>query len=230
MDEEWEEQMIRQISEMFKEMGMPVDKTILRGMIANFRDQFEKMGIDPEQLSSDSVNLNIDLSQFQDMLSGSGDIKDMFERMGVKVEVDAKPVEVDPIDAEDDQTPSLPAPDIYLDGWMMNVTIDCSMQLELTEENIQVSLINDGEAIEVMRSTQVNPVTKIDLPHPCEDLLEWEFNNGILDLTLKLIPQGSALEESVDDDDLDDSDDVPDVSIDLGDNDDDEDDGGIPIV
>ena len=78
MDEEWEEQMIRQISEMFKEMGMPVDKTILRGMIANFRDQFEKMGIDPEQLSSDSVNLNIDLSQFQDMLSGSGDIKDMF--------------------------------------------------------------------------------------------------------------------------------------------------------
>ena len=230
MDEEWEEQMIRQISEMFKEMGMPVDKAILRGMIANFREQFEKMGIDPEKLSSDSVNLNIDLSQFQDMLSGSGDIKDLFERMGVKVEVDAKPVEVDPIEDEEEQTPLLPPPDFYLDGWMMNVTVDCSMQIELNQENIEVSLINDGEVIEVMRSTQTNPITKIDLPHPCEDLVEWEFNNGILDLTLKLVPQGSALSDLDDDDDDDDEEiEAPDVSIDLGD-DDDEDDGGIPIV
>ena len=49
MDEEWEEQMIRQISEMFKEMGMAVDKAILRGMIANFREQFEKMGGQPAE-------------------------------------------------------------------------------------------------------------------------------------------------------------------------------------
>ena len=239
MDEEWEEQMIRQITEMFKNMGMPMDAETLRGMIGNFRTQFEQMGIDPEKLSGDSVNLNIDLSQFKEMLSGSGDVKDMFERMGVKVEVDAKAIEVDTPEGEESSI-TFPPADFYLDGWMMNVTIDCSMQIDLTENNIEVSLINDGEVIEIMRTTQVNPVTKIDLPQPCEDLVDWEFNNGILDLTLKLIPQGSALAEPDDGDDDDDRPDeaedddeeveMPDVSIDFGDDDDDEDDGGIPIV
>ena len=48
------------------------------------------------------------------------------------------------------------------------------------------------------------------------------MNNGILDITLKLTPQGSALE---------DNDETPsaDVSLDFGEDDDDEDDGGIPI-
>ncbi len=63
--------------------------------------------------------------------------------------------------------------------------------------------------------------------------------NGILDLTLKLIPQGSALAEPDDSDDDnrpdeaeddDEEEEKPDVSIDFGDEDDDEDDGGIPIV
>jgi len=239
MDEEWEEQMIRQITEMFKNMGMPMDAETLRGMIGNFRAQFEQMGIDPEKLSGDSVNLNIDLSQFKEMLSGSGDVKDMFKRMGVKVEVDAKAIAVDTPDGEESSI-TFPPADFYLDGWMMNVTIDCSMQIDLTENNIEVSLINDGEVIEIMRTTQVNPVTIIDLPQPCEDLVDWEFNNGILDLTLKLIPQGSALAEPDDGDDDDDRPDeaedddeeeeMPDVSIDFGDEDDDEDDGGIPIV
>jgi hypothetical protein len=238
MDEEWEEQMIRQITEMFKNMGMPMDAETLRGMIGNFRTQFEQMGIDPEKLSGDSVNLNIDLSQFKEMLSGSGDIKDMFEKMGVKVEVDAKAIKVDTPEGEESSI-TFPPADFYLDGWMMNVTIDCSMQIDLTENNIEVSLINDGEVIEIMRTTQVNPVTKIDLPQPCEDLVDWEFNNGILDLTLKLIPQGSALAEPDDGDDDDrpdkaedddEEEEMPDVSIDFGDEDDDEDDGGIPIV
>jgi hypothetical protein len=47
------------------------------------------------------------------------------------------------------------------------------------------------------------------------------LTNGILDVTLKLTPQGSALD-----------DDVPesvDVSIDFGDDDEEDDDGGIPI-
>jgi hypothetical protein len=56
-------------------------------------------------------------------------------------------------------------------------------------------------------------------------LVEWSLNNGILDITLKLTPQGSAVEDD------DTAIEAPDVSIDLGDSDDDddEDDGGIPI-
>ncbi len=65
------------------------------------------------------------------------------------------------------------------------------------------------------------------------------MNNGILDVTLKLTPQGSALgdsdeESTVDlDDNLDDDDYFPaaqKVSLDILDEDDEEDDdGGIPI-
>jgi hypothetical protein len=71
-----------------------------------------------------------------------------------------------------------------------------------------------------------SPLAKIDLPHQCEDLVDWSLNNGILDITLKLTPQGSAVHN--DDTVIE----APDVSIDLGDSDDDdddEDDGGIPI-
>ena len=76
--------------------------------------------------------------------------------------------------------------------------------------------------LEIVKETQVKPMARIKLPHPCEDVVGWSLNNGILDITLKLIPQGSALEGN---------DDAPsaDVSLDFGDKDDDEDDGGIPI-
>ena len=72
MDEEWEEQMIRQITEMFKNMGIPMDAEILRGMIGNFRTQFEQMGIDfdfdiddnvtvlPQDDSGNSVSIGLD--------------------------------------------------------------------------------------------------------------------------------------------------------------------------
>ena len=72
-----------------------------------------------------------------------------------------------------------------------------------------------------MKSTGVQPVARVELPHPCQDVVDWSLTNGILDVTLKLTPQGSALGD----------DDIPesvDVSIDLGD-DEEDDDGGIPI-
>ena len=76
-----------------------------------------------------------------------------------------------------------------------------------------------------MRTTQPKPLALVELPHPCDDVVDWTLNNGILDITLKLTPQGKAL-DSGDDDTLP----APgEVSIDLGDDDDDEDDGGIPI-
>ena len=76
--------------------------------------------------------------------------------------------------------------------------------------------------LEIMKQTQAKPMARIKLPHPCEDVVGWSLNNGILDVTLKLTPQGSALEDG------DDSAPTADVSLDFGD-DDDEDDGGIPI-
>ena len=70
--------------------------------------------------------------------------------------------------------------------------------------------------LEILKETQIKPMARIKLPHPCEDVVGWSMNNGILDITLKLIPQGSA---------LDGDDEVPsaDISVDFSDKDDDED-------
>ncbi len=243
--DEWENQMIKRMLEMFKGMGMPIDEETLRSMMEQFKSQIESAGIDPSKLSGDGVNFNIDLSQIKDMLSGGGDIKDMMDKLGVQVKVDAKPVEIETPEEDDDPlVKDLKPADIYLDGWTMNVTLDCSMEVELDESNLEVSLHNDGSQLEVMRSTQLTPVARVPLPHQCEELVEWTYNNGILDITLKLIPQGSALdspgtksengdeaEETDDGDETDDDIEVefPGVSIDFGDDDDDEEDGGIPL-
>ena len=73
------------------------------------------------------------------------------------------------------------------------------------------------------------------MPHQCDDVVDWSLNNGILDITLKLTPQGSALEsesEDIDEESEDDYSPEPsEVSVDFTkDDDDDEDDGGIPIL
>ena len=149
--------------------------------------------------------------------------------MGVKVEGDAKPAEVEIEDDDDLDLIKLPAADVYLEGWKMVLTVDVSMKDELNPEKIELELVSSGQILEVLRETQAIPLASIELPHPCDELLEWSLNNGILDVTLKLTPQGSAIDEDDDSDDFDNlDDDVPDVSIDFGD--DDDDDGGIPIL
>jgi hypothetical protein len=107
----------------------------------------------------------------------------------------------------------------------MAVTIDFTLRGEVEESELELALVRQGQRIDVIQDTLQGPLARIDLPHPCEDLVDWSLNNGILDITLKLTPQGSAV-------DTDDSiPEAPDIRIDLGDeNDDDEDDdGGIPI-
>ena len=140
--------------------------------------------------------------------------------------MDVAPVEIDPsaLDADEEETVKLPAEDVYLDGWNMSVTLDFALKGDLETEHLEIELIKNGSQIEIMRTTQPKPLALVELPHPCDDVVDWTLNNGILDITLKLTPQGKALEMG--------DDDVPapgDVSIDLGNDDDDEDDGGIPI-
>ena len=132
-----------------------------------------------------------------------------------------------------DEVYTLPADDVYLDGWNMSVTIDFTLKGEVEETDVEMSLVRDGQQLEIMKSTQTSPLARVELPHPCDEVVEWSLNNGILDITLKLTPQGSALPAPVKDDDDDDNDDetpgFSDVSIDVGDDKDDDDDGGIPI-
>tara|TARA_B100000927_G_scaffold289790_1_gene287097 strand:+ start:284 stop:970 length:687 start_codon:yes stop_codon:yes gene_type:complete len=223
--DDWEEQMIDRLVEMFKEMGMSLNKTQIKGLMKQFKSQFEKMGLDADKLSSGDVNFNFDLSNLSKMFQSGQSIEDILGNLGMDVKVDAAPVEIETpeIDDDDDEILQLPSDDFYLDGWNMAMTIDFTLKGDIKEMQMEMNLSKGGSLLEIMRQTQAKPVARVSLPHPCQDVVGWSLNNGILDITLKLTPQGSALGGIADD--------APaaDVSLDFGEDDDDDDDGGIPI-
>ena len=223
--DDWEEQMIDRLVEMFKEMGMSLNKTQIKGLMKQFKSQFEKMGLDADKLSSGDVNFNFDLSNLSKMFQSGQSIEDILGNLGMDVKVDAAPVEIETpeIDDDDDEILQLPSDDFYLDGWNMAMTIDFTLKGDIKEMQMEMNLSKGGSLLEIMKQTQAKPVARVSLPHPCQDVVGWSLNNGILDITLKLTPQGSALSGIADD--------APaaDVSLDFGEDDDDDDDGGIPI-
>ena len=231
MTEDWEEKMLKQMAEMFQKMGMTVDINQLKSMMKQFQSKFEAMGIDPERLAKGDVNFNFDISDISKLFQSGMKLDDMLSNLGVDVKVDAAPVEIDIEEETNDEIVKLPSENIYLSGWNMSITVDFSTRTDFDE--IEVALSSGGELLQVLSNPAEPPLAQIELPHQCEDVVDWSINNGILDITLKLSPQGSALEndsENINDDVEDDFAPVTsDVSVDLADDDDDEDDGGIPI-
>jgi len=218
--DDWEEQMIDQMIEMFKNMGMSLSKQQIKDLMKQFKSQFDKMGLDAGKIKKGDVNFNFDLSNLAKMFQSGKSMEDILSNLGMDIQVDAAPVEIETpeVGEEQDEVLKLPSDDFYLDGWNMSITIDFTLKGEVVEMN----LARGGSLLEIMKKSQDKPVARVKLPHPCEDIVEWSLNNGILDITLKLTPQGSALG--------DDEDGVPsaNISLDFGD-DDEDDDGGIPI-
>ena len=226
--------MLKQMAEMFKNMGMSVDINQLRKLMDQFKGQFDSMGFDPEKLAKGDVNFNFDLSNISKLFQSGMPLDEMLSNLGVDVKVDASPVEVDIEDIEPDNgLLKLPADDIFLSGWNMSITVDFSSRQDI--EEIEVALSSGGELVHVLSDPADPPLAQIELPHQCDDVVDWSLNNGILDITLKLTPQGSALKsesEDIDEESEDDYSPEPsEVSVDFTkDDDDDEDDGGIPIL
>ncbi len=233
MAEDWEEKMLEQMAEMFSNMGMSVDIDQLRTLMDQFRSQFDSMGIDPERIAKGDVNFNFDMSNLMKLFQSGMPIEDMLSNLGVDMKVGAAPAEV----TIEDELPNseifrIPADDIYLSGWNMSITVDISKKSEIDE--IEIALSSGGELLQVLSDPSESPLAQIELPHQCDDVVDWSLNNGILDVTLKLTPQGPAVDSPAEDIDNDIEDDfspiASDVSLDLADDDDDdEEDGGIPI-
>ncbi|MAH08935.1 MAG: hypothetical protein CL961_04630 [Euryarchaeota archaeon] len=223
--DDWEEQMIDRLVEMFQNMGMSLSKQQIKALMEQFKSQFDKIGLDAEKMAKGDVNFNFDLSNLAKMFQSGQSMEDILGNLGMDIQVDAAPVEVETPEIKDDvdEILKLPSDDFYLDGWNMSVIVDFSLKGDVKEMQMDMNLSKGGSMLEIVKETQVKPMARIKLPHPCEDVVGWSLNNGILDITLKLIPQGSAL--------MGNDDDTPsaDVSLDFGDKDDDEDDGGIPI-
>jgi len=222
--DDWEEQMIDRLVEMFQNMGMSLSKQQIKALMGQFKSQFDKMGIDAEKMAKGDVNFNFDLSNLAKMFQSGQSMEDILGNLGMDIQVDAAPVEVETPKIKDDtdEVLKLPSDDFYLDGWNMSIIVDFSLKGDVKDMQMDMNLSKGGSMLEIVKEAQIKPMARIKLPHPCEDVVGWSMNNGILDITLKLIPQGSA---------LDGEDEVPsaEVSIDLSDKDEDEDDGGIPI-
>jgi HSP20 family molecular chaperone IbpA len=190
------------------------------------------MGIDEERIAKGDVNFNFDLSNLKNFFQPGMDFNELFKNMGVDVRVDASPVEIKTPDGDEKDDMVLPADDVYLEGWNMTITVDFAKK-ELEQDQVELNLIDGGMLVEVHRTTQLAPIARIELPHACEDVVDFTLNNGILDITLRLIPPEDAFAALPPSEDGDDT--IPlsgDIAIDLADDDDDDDDddGGIPIL
>ena len=190
--DDWEEQMLKDMAKMFSEMGMPIDIEILRNMLSQVREQFQKLGIDPEKLSNQDMKIDIngDSEEFrrtmESMLNGSDGLSELFRNMGVNVQVN-NPTPV--VDAELSQQEDIEeelSVDIYVHEDRMYATVDLSRQLDIIESELEINLIDSGRVFQLMRTTQLRPFKKFDLPNSASQIVEWSLNNGILDVVFDI--------------------------------------------
>ncbi|HJM67340.1 MAG TPA: hypothetical protein QF716_00505 [Candidatus Thalassarchaeaceae archaeon] len=193
--DEWEEQLLKQMVEMFRQMGMDVDEDHLARMMNQIQSQFENMGIDPEKLRSGEFKFNLqgDLEGLGKMIEKGGvpDLNEIFSKMGVDVKMGKgkapEPAEVKVTEVEEtDDVKQVPIADIYVDGDSMNIIIDVSRHDELDDSELELNLSGGGSTLQLMRTTQMSPLQSYELPKAAESVDTWELNNGILDITLTL--------------------------------------------
>ena len=193
--DEWEDQLLKQMVEMFRQMGMDVDEDHLARMMNQIQSQFEALGIDPEKLRSGDFKFNLqgDFGNLGEALAkgGTPDLTEMFSKMGVDVKVGTEnapePAEVQVTETEEtDEVQQVPIADIYVDGDSMNITIDMSRHDELDDSELELNLSGGGSTLQLMRTTQMRPLQSYELPKAAERVDTWELNNGILDITLTL--------------------------------------------
>ena len=187
--DDWEEQMLKEMAEMFSKIGMPIDISMLKNMMSQVREQFEKMGIDPEKMSNKDMKIDIngDPDEFrrtiESMLNGSDGISELFRNMGVNVQVNNPTPVVDAeLETEDDIDEKLLVADIHIHEDRMYATVDLSRELDIVESELELNLIDGGKILQLMRKTQLRPFKKFDLPESAGRVVEWSLNNGILDV------------------------------------------------
>jgi hypothetical protein len=187
--DDWEEQMLKEMAEMFSKMGMPIDISMLKNMMSQVREQFEKMGIDPEKMSNKDMKIDIngDPDEFrrtmESMLNGPDGISELFRNMGVNVQVNnPTPVVEAELETEDDIDEKLLVADIHIHEDRMYATVDLSRELDIVESELELNLIDGGKTLQLMRKTQLRPFKKFDLPESAGRVVEWSLNNGILDV------------------------------------------------
>ncbi len=186
---------MEEMTRMFEQMGMPIDVKTLKSMIKQVRRQFEELGIDPEKVSMSEVKLGLNsdpeelMKNFESMLSGPQGLGEFLKKMGVDIHIKPSVSEVR-VDVDEGQhTPkddSIPLEDVYIRDNQMFVTIDVSKYDDLGPDNLELSLTGEGEVLQMLRTNQIRPFRTFVLPNASSGDLQWEINNGILDITFEL--------------------------------------------
>jgi len=186
--DDWEEQMLKEMARIFSDMGMPMDINILRNMLSQVRSQFEKMGINPENLSNQDMKIDINgnaedfRKTMESMLNGPDGFSELFRNMGVNIQVNNPTEIVDAEVNEDDNVQGEFEVDIHIHDDRMYVTVDISHELDVIDSELEINLIDSGKAFQLMKTTQLRPFKRYDLPDSASHIVEWSLNNGILDV------------------------------------------------
>ncbi|SVC20070.1 uncharacterized protein METZ01_LOCUS272924 [marine metagenome] len=192
--DEWADDMFAEMARMFEQMGMSIDIKALEAMMNQIREQFEQMGIDPTKLSHSQIKVdtNTDPEEFrrimESMLNGPDGISELLKNMGVDIQVNGPgEAEAEAEETEESDVSDLPEEDIYVHDGRMSVTIDISRFLDIRPEDVELVLSSGGEVLQLMKKTQPRPFKRFILPEAAGQIVEWELNNGILDIKLDLV-------------------------------------------
>ena len=183
--EDWEEQLLEQLSTMFQDMGMDIDVNALKGMMEQIRVQLEQAGIDPEQLQKgDNIELNLQATLNDLAKTLQGELTKAKRKSSPPVEVEASEEE-----QEADEVHEIPEADVYIDDGRMNLTLDISRHLTDELVAVELNLTKDGTCLNLMSEGRPHPLRRFQLARACSDVVEWDQNNGILDVTLELLDE-----------------------------------------
>ena len=57
-NDDWERDMIREMTRVFEQMGLPIDMRMLENMMSELEKHFERMGIDAKSISKTDISFN----------------------------------------------------------------------------------------------------------------------------------------------------------------------------
>ena len=207
--DEFDDRLLKEMAKMFSDMGMPIDVEMLQEMMRKVQQQFEEMGIDPEQMSKSNIRMQTDVDpeefrkQMETMLSGPGGMGDMFRNMGIKVQFDGSPsvteapeIEVEEEEVTEESENDLPIEDVFIHEDRMCITVDISRFTDIEPEEVELNLTGGGEILQLMKTTQMRPLKRYTLPHSAENIVEWDLNNGILDVKFDIDAAALSADES----------------------------------
>jgi hypothetical protein len=195
----WEENMLNEMAKVFSEMGMNVDVKMLKSLMNQLKQNFEDMGMNLEDMAKANVdldvnkmNINIDPNDIKKMMEHMINMKnpdafsDLIKNMGINIKVDEPVVEMEAETHNEEDNEDLEQDNFQIYDDKMYLTVDISRYTDIDERSMELNLASSGTSLQIMKTTQLRPFKKFNLPETASRIIDWTFNNGILDVTFDI--------------------------------------------